>query len=97
MMIFTTNDMVNLMSDSEQSAVLKMILNDLDGEFNVTEEEYQHWKKEFEQLSEHDKMFTLIGVISQYLLGGSRASASIFASAIICTSRWCDEKSLEDF
>ncbi|AXC39122.1 UNVERIFIED_ORG: hypothetical protein [Escherichia phage CMSTMSU] len=34
----------------------------------------------------------MIGVISQYLLGGGRASASILASAIICTSRWCDEK-----
>ena len=82
---------------SEHSAVLKKILKDLDGEFNVTEEEYQNWKKGFEQLTEYDKVFNMIGVNSQYLLGGGRASASILASAIICTSRWCDEKSLEDF
>lgn len=82
---------------SEHSAVLKKILKEIDGEFNVTEEEYQHWKKDFEQLTEYDKVFNMIGVISQYLLGGGRASASILASAIICTSRWCDEKSLEDF
>ncbi|MDS1552154.1 hypothetical protein QPL51_03760 [Escherichia coli] len=90
-----TNDMEMMMS--EHSAVLKKILKDLDGEFNVTEEEYQNWKKGFEQLTEYDKVFNMIGVISQYLLGGGRASASILASAIICTSRWCDEKSLEDF
>ncbi|MFS8320021.1 hypothetical protein ACMG5I_03760 [Escherichia coli] len=82
---------------SEHSAVLKKILKEIDGEFNVTEEEYQHWKKDFEQLTEYDKVFNMIGVISQYLLGGGRASASILASAIICTSRWCDEKRLEDF
>lgn len=82
---------------SEHSAVLKKILKEIDGEFNVTEEEYQHWRKDFEQLTEYDKVFNMIGVISQYLLGGGRASASILASAIICTSRWCDEKSLEDF
>ncbi|WAE77300.1 hypothetical protein vBEcoMphAPEC6_02215 [Escherichia phage ph0011] len=82
---------------SKNSAVLKKILKEIDGEFNVTEEEYQHWKKDFEQLTEYDKVFNMIGVISQYLLGGGRASASILASAIICTSRWCDEKSLEDF
>lgn len=82
---------------SEHSAVLKQILKEIDGEFNVTEEEYQHWKKDFEQLNEYDKVFNMIGVISHYLLGGGRASASILASAIICTSRWCDEKSLEDF
>lgn len=95
MMIFMTNDMEMMMS--EHSSVLKKILKELDGEFNVTEEEYQHWKKGFEQLTEYDKVFNMIGVISQYLLGGGRASASILASAIICTSRWCDEKSLEDF
>lgn len=95
MMIFMTNDMEMIMS--EHSAVLKKILKEIDGEFNVTEEEYQHWKKDFEQLTEYDKVFNMIGVISQYLLGGGRASASILASAIICTSRWCDEKSLEDF
>lgn len=95
MMIFMTNDMEMIMS--KNSAVLKKILKEIDGEFNVTEEEYQHWKKDFEQLTEYDKVFNMIGVISQYLLGGGRASASILASAIICTSRWCDEKSLEDF
>lgn len=95
MMIFMTNDMEMIMS--EHSAVLKKILKEIDGEFNVTEEEYQHWKKDFEQLTEYDKVFNMIGVISQYLLGGGRASASILASAIICTSRWCDEKRLEDF
>lgn len=95
MMIFMTNDMEMIMS--EHSAVLKKILKEIDGEFNVTEEEYQHWRKDFEQLTEYDKVFNMIGVISQYLLGGGRASASILASAIICTSRWCDEKSLEDF
>lgn len=95
MMIFMTNDMEMIMS--EHSAVLKKILKEIDGEFNVTEEEYQHWKKDFEQLTEYDKVLNMIGVISQYLLGGGRASASILASAIICTSRWCDEKSLEDF
>lgn len=95
MMIFMTNDMEMMMS--EHSAVLKKILKELDGEFNVTDEEYQHWKKDFEQLTEYYKVFNMIGVISQYLLGGGRASASILASAIICTSRWCDEKSLEDF
>ncbi len=95
MMIFTTNDMGNPMS--EHRAVLKKILNELGDEFNVTEEEYQCWKKDFELLAEYDKVFNMIGVISQYLLGGGRASASILASAIICTSRWCDEKSLGDF
>lgn len=95
MTIFMMNDMVRKMS--EHSAVLKKILNDLDGEFNVSEEEYQSWKNDFEQLTDYDKVFNMIGVISQYLLGGGRASATILASAIICTARWCDEKSLEDF
>lgn len=82
---------------NEYNEVLKKILKDLDGELNVSEEEYQSWKKDFEQLTESYKVYNMIGVISQYLLGGSKASASILASAIICTSRWCEEKDLEDF
>lgn len=95
MMITTMNVMVIKMS--EHSAVLKKILNDLGSEIEVSDEEYEFWKKDFEQLSESDKVFNMIGVVSQYLLGGGRASASILASAIICTARWCQEKSIDDF
>lgn len=96
--------MISMMNDTERkmnehNAVLKMIMSELGSELAVTEEEYQSWKKDFEQLPEHDKVFNLLGVISQYLLsaGESKAASSILASAIICTSRWCDEKSLDDF
>lgn len=82
---------------NEHSAVLKKIVAELDEEITVSDTEYESWKKDFEQLPEYDKVFNMIGVISQYLLGGGKASASILASAIICTSRWCDEKSLEEF
>ncbi len=83
---------------NEHSKVLKKILSELeDDNIEVSEEEYQAWKVNFEQLAEHEKVFKLIGVLSQYLLGGGRAGAAILASAVICTSRWCNEKDMEDF
>lgn len=82
---------------NEQSKLLKKICSELDDDIDVSEEDYQKWKINFEQLPEHEKVFRLLGVLSQYLLGGGRAGASILASAIICTTRWCDEKDEEDF
>lgn len=82
---------------NNHSALLKKICSELDDDIDVSEEDYQKWKINFEQLQEHEKVFRLVGVLSQYLLGGGRAGASILASAIICTTRWCDEKDEEDF
>lgn len=83
---------------NEQSKLLKKILSEMeDINVEVTDEEYQAWKVNFEQLEEHEKVFRLLGVLSQYLLGGGRAGATILASAVICTHRWCQEKDLENF
>lgn len=83
-----------------ETKLLQKILAELDTDpesFNVTDAEYQAWKSNFEQMEEHEKVFNLLGVLSQYLLGGGRAGASVLASAVICTSRWCNEKDNEAF
>lgn len=67
------------------------------GDVTVSDDEYEAWKKWYETLSEHDKIFHVVGATSQYLISGCRASAAVFASAIICTNRWIEEKSLDDF
>lgn len=83
---------------TNESAVLKKILSELpDQDVNISEEEYQAWKVHFESKSEHEKVFNLLGVLSQYLLGGGRAGASILAHAVVCTNRWCTEKDNEEF
>lgn len=80
------------------NSVLKQIMKDLpESDTTVSDEDYEKWKLYFDSLEEHEKVFNLLGVLSQYLLDGGRAAAYILASAIICTSRWCDEKDLEDF
>lgn len=83
---------------SEYSNVLKAIIADLGEDCaNVSEEEYQLWKMNYENLPEHDKVFNLLGAMSQYLTCASKASASILATAVVCTERWCNEKDLENF
>lgn len=99
MTISLMNVTVKKMSDSESKLLQKILSEMEDGfeSFTVSDEEYQAWKIHFEQKSEHDKVFNLLGVLSQYLLGGGRAGASVLASAVICTSRWCNEKDNEEW
>lgn len=100
MTISMMNVMVILMfkpTDNEVSPALRAIMNDLADSFEVTDEEYNRWKYWYETLPEHEKLERLLGAISQYLTSPGRASASIMASAIVCTNRWCNEKSTEDF
>lgn len=85
------------MLNEEHTKVLKKILSDIEDNITVSDSDYESWKVNFERLNEHEKVFQLLGVMSQYLLSGCRASASVFATAVICIDRWCDEKDLEDF
>lgn len=67
-------------------------------DFEVTDEAYADWKVWYEEQPEHEKVFHLLGALSQYLLDTeSKATASVLATAIVCTSRWTSEKDLEDF
>lgn len=83
--------------NEELNSVLKALLNDVPADIEVPEEDYQKWKADYEHLPEHEKVFNLLGVLSQYLTSGGRTAASMLAVAIICTDRWCNEKDLEDF
>lgn len=83
---------------SDISKILSSICEHLpDGDLVITDEEYYVWKSRFEDLKEHEKVFEIVGALSQYLTSGCRASASVFASAMTCTARWCNEKDNEDF
>ena len=85
---------------NSEKQLLQKILSDIATEpesFNVSDDDYNSWKENFESLSEHEKVFQLLGVLSQYLLGGGRAGASVLATAVICTNRWCQEKDNEAF
>lgn len=86
------------MLNEEHSKVLNKITEVLGDQYtDVSDEEYAEWKERFELLSEHEKVFQLLCVMSQYLLSGCRASAAIFAGTVVCISRWCDEKEQDDF
>lgn len=96
MMIILMNAMEMKMSDI--SKILSSICENLpDGDLTITDAEYYAWKERFDDLKEHEKVFEIVGSLSQYLTSGCRASASIFASALTCTARWCNEKDNEDF
>lgn len=83
---------------SEVSKVLKNIMDAVgDIDISVSEDEYASWKLYFDGLSEHDKVFNLLGALSQYLISGSSASAAVLMVAMICTERWCKEKDQEEF
>lgn len=79
------------------SPELKAVISKLSENFEVTDEEYQNWKVWYETLPEHEKVFRLLGAVSQYLVSPCNASASVLASAIVCSERWCNEKDDEDF
>lgn len=82
----------------EHSKVLNSILSVLNhSDAEVSEADYQSWKQLYETLPEDEKVFRLLVALSQYLLSGCNASAAILASAVICTQRWCEEKSDKDF
>lgn len=85
------------MTDSEVSPVLKLIMKDLAEEFDVTDEEYNRWKSWYDTLQDYEKLERLLGAISQYLTSPSKGAAAIMASAIVCTHRYIEEKSAEDF
>lgn len=80
-----------------ENPALDKILEALGDDFDVSDEEYKAWKTCYENLPDHEKVFSLLGALSQYLLSGCRASAAILGTAMICTSRWTEEKSMEDF
>ena len=62
-------------------------------DFEVTDEAYESWKVWYEEQPEHEKVFHLLGALSQYLLDTeSKAAASVLATAVVCTSRWTSEK-----
>lgn len=83
--------------DNEVSPVLKIIMKDLARDFEVSDEEYNRWKSWYDTLPEYEKLERLLGAISQYLTSPSHGAAAIMASAIVCTHRYIEEKSLEDF
>jgi oligoendopeptidase F len=85
------------MSDHEVSPALRAIMNDLADNFDVSDEDYQNWKVWYESLQDYEKVDRLLGAISQYLTTPCNASASVMASAIVCTNRWTNEKADEDF
>lgn len=80
-----------------ENSALNKILEHLGDNFDLTDEEYEAWKTNYENLPDHEKVFSLLGALSQYLLSDCRASAAILGTAILCTSRWTEEKSMEDF
>lgn len=82
-----------------ESSLLKQILEQLPNgyDFSVSDDEYTKWKDYFEDKSEHEKVSNLLNVLSQFLTSGCSASASVLANAIICTTRWCDEKEQHEF
>lgn len=80
-----------------EKSALDRIMDSLDDDFEVTEEEYAAWKVWYENLKDHEKVFHLLGALSQFLLSGCRASSVVLATAVICTSRWQNEKEMEDF
>lgn len=83
--------------DNSVSPALRAIMNDLADSFNVSDEDYNAWKVWYETLPEHEKVERLLGAVSQYLTNPCKGSAAVMASAIVCTNRWVDEKSNEDF
>lgn len=85
------------MTDKEISPVLKLIMKDLADEFSVSDEEYRRWFIWYDKLPDYEKLERLLGAVSQYLTSPSSGSAAIMASAIVCTHRYIEEKSLEDF
>lgn len=72
-------------------------LIDFCSDIDVTDEEYQKWKEYYDDLSESDKVANLLGVMSEYLLSNSNASASVLAVAVICTNRWVQEQNQKEF
>lgn len=80
-----------------EKSALDKIVEALGDDFDVSEEEYTHWKANYENLPEHEKVFSLLVALSQYFLSGCRASAAILGTAVVCTHRWTEEKSMEDF
>jgi hypothetical protein len=83
--------------DNELSPVLKLIMQDLSEEFEITDAEYEKWREWYDTLKEHEKLERLLGAISQYLTSPSKGSAVVMASAITCTHRYIEEKSEKDF
>ena len=85
------------MNNSELSPVLNLIMKDLADEFSVSDEEYRRRFIWYDKLPDYEKLERLLGAVSQYLTSPSAGSAAIMASAIVCTHRYIEEKSLEDF
>lgn len=76
---------------------LQLILDTLPVEVEVSDEEYSEWKSHYEVLPEHEKVERLLNVLCQYLTSHDAAAATILASAVMCTRRWCNEKDWEIF
>ncbi len=66
-------------------------------DYSVSDSEYFTWKIWYESLPEHEKIFHLLGAVSEFTINPSHSGASIFASALVCTQRWLDEKFDEEF
>lgn len=79
------------------TAPWKQMLDVMGVEPNVSDEDYEKWKSWYDTIPEYEKIEHLLGAIAQYLSSGDRTSAVILATAIICTNRWTDAKSFEDF
>ena len=76
---------------------LELIMNSIGEDFNVPDDEYEKWKEQYDALPEYEKVQRLLDVLSQYLTSGDSASASILATAVVCTRRWCNEKEWDEF
>lgn len=99
MTISMMNAMVTKMNDDKDlSPELRAVLKSVgDDNVSITDADYAQWKEWYETLPEHEKLFRLLGALSQYFTNPCKASSSILMSAIICTSRWCNDKDMEDF
>lgn len=80
------------------SYITDEICSILGGDPSIPEDQYQVWKDRYESQTEAEKVFDLLGAISQYLLSpSSHASCSVLAMALVCTHRWTNEKMDEEF
>lgn len=74
------------------------IISSIGEDYKVTDEEYFAWKQWYDQQEDHEKVFHLLGALSQYLTSpDSHAAAGVLAMAVVCTERWTSDKSDQQF